>query len=120
MPFVVEAESVPLRVDENGDVRVGNSRVLFDLVVGEFENGATPETIVENYPTLTLADTYAAIGYYLRHPDLVADYLKERESRADAVRTQIRAVQADMTAIRERLLRRRDQSSGNDCSAPAE
>lgn len=119
MAFVLDAEIVPLRVDENGDVRVGNSRVLLDLIVGEFENDATPETIVENYPTLTLADTYAVIGYYLRHPDAVADYLKERERRAEAVRTRIEAAQADMTAIRERLLRRRNQSE-NSGSAPAQ
>ena len=32
-----------------------------------FDEGATAEEIVQQYPALSLADAYAAISYYLRH-----------------------------------------------------
>ena len=32
-----------------------------------FKEGLTAEEIVQQYPSLTLADAYAAITYYLRH-----------------------------------------------------
>ena len=60
---------VPLREDEHGAIRAGDTRVLLDLVIQEFRNGATPEAIVESYDALTLADVYAVITYYLRHSD---------------------------------------------------
>jgi hypothetical protein len=40
------AERPPLRVDEGGAVRVGNSRVSLDLVIEQYENGTTPEDLV--------------------------------------------------------------------------
>ena len=43
MPLTIQPEAPPLRVDESGAVRVGNTRVLFVLVVQAFQNGATPE-----------------------------------------------------------------------------
>jgi len=75
--------------------------------VGAFDDGATPEIIVQRYPTLTLADTYAVIAYYLRHQKDIRDYLAERESQADAVRQRIENSQPDLTGMRQRLLARR-------------
>ena len=31
------------------------------------KDGASPESIVQRYSTLSLSDVYSAIGYYLRH-----------------------------------------------------
>jgi uncharacterized protein (DUF433 family) len=61
MAFHAQAEAPPLREDESGALRVGNSRVLLELVIQAFQDGATPETIVQRYPTLALADAYAVI-----------------------------------------------------------
>ena len=116
LPF--DAEPAPLRRDEHGDIRVGSSRVLLDLVVHAFEDGATPETIVRMYPTLTLTDTYGAITYYLRHREDVERYLHEREQRAAKIRERIEARQEDMSDIRERLLRRRETAGTGDAAAP--
>ncbi len=65
--LLLAAEPPPLRVDEGGAVRVGNSRVSLDLVVEQYENGMTPEDLVRAYDTLDLADVHAVIAYYLRH-----------------------------------------------------
>jgi uncharacterized protein (DUF433 family) len=105
----------PLRVDEGGAVRVGNSRVGLDLVVEQYENGMTPEDMVRAYDTLALADVYAAIAYYLRHRDEVRTYLKRREEEAAALRAKIEAERPRVS--REELLARR--SAQERVNAPA-
>jgi uncharacterized protein (DUF433 family) len=87
----LHAERPPLRVDEGGAVRVGNSRISLDLVVEQYENGMTPEDMVRAYDTLALADVYAVIAYYLRHRDEVRVYLKRRGQEAEALRAKIEA-----------------------------
>jgi uncharacterized protein (DUF433 family) len=84
-------EPCPLRIDEGGIVRIGNSRVTLDLVVEQYENGMTPEDMVRAYDTLVLADVHAAIAYYLRHRDEVRVYLKQRGIEAAALRAKIEA-----------------------------
>ena len=101
------AEIPPLRTDETGAIRVGTSRVLLELVIRAFDDGSTPESIVQRYPTTGLSEVYAAIAYYLRHPDEVRGYLEDREQQAEQTRRQIDERQGDLSAIRQRLLSRR-------------
>jgi len=107
MSFTVQAEAAPLREDTAGAVRVGDSRVLLELVVRAFQDGATPETIVQRYSTLALSDVYAVIAYYLRHRGEVDAYLARREQQAEEVRERIEKEQGDLSEIRARLLARR-------------
>lgn len=119
MSIAFSAEPIPLCEDQHGDIRVGDSRVLLDLVVHAFDDGATPETIVQMYPTLKLADVYAAIAYYLRHRQAILDYLDARGQRAEETRGLIQSQQPEMQEIRKRLLQRR-ADIGNHNAAPAE
>ena len=48
-------EAPPFREDAAGAVRVGDSRVLLELVIRAFQDGATLETIVQRYSTMALA-----------------------------------------------------------------
>src|SRR2546428_13970112 len=98
----LDSEAPPLRVDEGGAVRVGNSRISLDLVVEQYENGMKPEDMVRAYDTLVLADVYAVIAYYLRHRDEVRAYLKRRKEEAAALRAKIEAERARVA--REELL----------------
>jgi uncharacterized protein (DUF433 family) len=107
MRITVQAEAPPLRIDASGAIRVGASRVLLELVVRAFQDGATPEAIVQRYPTVTLADIYGVIAYYLRHRDDVEAYLVEREGRAREVRERTEAQQGDLGELRRRVLARR-------------
>src|SRR5438445_9749558 len=85
----LHADALPLRVDEGGAVRVGNSRVSLDLVVEQYEKGMAPEDMGRAYDTLALADVHAVIAYYLRHRDEVRAYVKRRVAEAEALRAKI-------------------------------
>lgn len=102
----LHADRPPLRVDEGGAVRVGNSRISLDLIVEQYENGMTPEDMARAYDTLVLADVYATIAFYLRHRDEVRSYLKRRAGEAGALRMQVEAERPRVTRV-ELLARRR-------------
>ena len=74
----------------------------------EFKLGASAEEIALNYPTVSLADAYATISYYLRHRAEVDAYLAKRDEEAHELRQEIEAHQ-NQQQIRARLLARRDQ-----------
>jgi hypothetical protein len=85
---------------------VGGTRVLLELVIRAFRNGATPEAIVQAYDTLDLTDVYAVISYYLVHRVEVGDYLRHRDEDAEVIRREIEAAQPRRPDLRERLLAR--------------
>jgi uncharacterized protein (DUF433 family) len=109
MPMTIHTDPIPLRVDEYGVVRVGDSQVLLDVVVREFNNGADPETIAHGYSTLKLADVYAVIAYYLRHCKEIDEYLATRRDEAASLRQEIEAKQPSRTELRDKLLARKAQ-----------
>jgi uncharacterized protein (DUF433 family) len=67
-----------VRLDEQGVLRVGNGRVMFDSIVAGFEQGHSPETIRQQYPALTLGEVYGAITWYLAHRDEARAYLQRQ------------------------------------------
>jgi uncharacterized protein (DUF433 family) len=104
MSLVIERETPPLREDETGAIRVGNSRVLLEIVIRAFIDGASAESIVHRYSTLSLSDVYNTIGYYLRHQEAVEAYLNHREKLALSVKKRLSSRQPDLSLIRSRLL----------------
>lgn len=96
--------TVPLRTDEHGAIRMGNTRVLLELVIHAYYVGETPEGIVDSYPSLTTADVYAVIGYYLANREEIDAYVRERDEQADQI---LRDMEANLTpearALRTRL-----------------
>lgn len=106
MTLQIQAQTAPITIDKDGAARVGGTRVLLDRVIHAFHNGDTPEQIVDSYDTLSLADVYAVIAYYLNHRQEVDAYMRQREQEAAALRHDIEARQPQMAALRERLLAR--------------
>lgn len=101
--------SVPLEATEYGTLRIKGSRVSLDSVVHHFKLGATAEQIAQSFPSLNLADIYAAIAYYLTHREAVEGYLRQQEAEADALQQRIEAdpaYQARMAELRDRILAR--------------
>jgi uncharacterized protein (DUF433 family) len=104
----ITPEPVPLATDADGVVRVGSTRVTLDTVVAAFREGMTPEGIVEQYPTLRLAQVYSVVAYVLNHPEEVEAYLRGRQRLAEDVRKENEA-RFDPAGVRDRLRARRRQ-----------
>ena len=96
----------PLRLDPNGTLYVGETRVPLDTVVGVYGTGASPEEIVRRYDTLRLADVFGVLSYYLAHRDEVDAYLAERRRLSAEVRAENQA-RFPTEGVREKLLARR-------------
>jgi uncharacterized protein (DUF433 family) len=94
-----------LRIDDGGVVRVGATRVTLDTLVASYREGNTAEEIVQQYPTLALADVHAAIAFYLKHVPEIDAYLLQRQIEAADIRRQVEQV-SDQRGLRERLLAR--------------
>ena len=106
MALVIAAEPIPLETDADGVVRVRGTRVTLDTIVIAFNEGATAEEIVHQYPSLQLAEVYAVISYYLRRRSDVEAYLRQRQQQADEIRKQNES-RFDPHGVRDRLLARR-------------
>jgi uncharacterized protein (DUF433 family) len=98
--------TVPLREDPPGVFRVGNSRVLLELVLRAFKAGATPEAIVQSYDTLNLADVYSVVSRYLAAPEPFEEYLRIREEVGVEARRKIEEFQGPQGNLRAILLAR--------------
>src|SRR6516162_3582397 len=107
MNLPIPPVAVPLFDDGQGGLRVTGTRVLLERIVHAFDDGATPEGIVQSYDTLPLADVYAVLTWYLRHKLEVEKYLHQRAEEAEAIRRTIEAKQLDRAELRARLMARR-------------
>ena len=106
--------TIPLRTDEQGAIRIGKTRVLLELVIHAYYMGETPEGIVDSYPSLTTADVYAVIGYYLANREEIDAYVRQRDERVDVT---LRDLEANLTpearALRTRLRAYQEQQKAH-------
>ena len=108
MSLAIQNEILPFTADSDGVVRIGKTRVTLDTIIRAFSDGATPEEISQQYPTLDLADVYSVIGYYLRRREEIEDYLQRERQQAEKIRMQ-NETRFDPQGIRERLMARRGE-----------
>lgn len=66
-------------VDEHGVMRVGQTRVMLDSVLASFVEGCSAETIVQQYPSLSLEEVYGAITFYLGNRETIDAYLARQD-----------------------------------------
>lgn len=111
MILAISAEPVPLTINADGVVCVGETRVTLDTVVAVFKQGTTPEEIVQRYPSLRLGDVYGAIAYYLNHQQEVETYLQKRQQQAQEIRSS-NENRFDPQGLRDRLLARKIEQQG--------
>ena len=107
-----KAEKIPLKKDATGSFRVGGAGVTLDVVIEAYDQGATPEQIVQKFGELNLDDVYAVLTYYLRHSEEVRAYLAARDAEARQLRGAAEATRADRLD-RERLMQRRKGNEGS-------
>jgi uncharacterized protein (DUF433 family) len=101
----VETQAIPLKTDQDGVIRVGDTRVTLDTVVYAYEQGHTAKEVVSHYPALRLADAYAVIAYYLNNEAAVRNYLRQQEEEAELIWQKLES-NPDQQAFRRRLLTR--------------
>lgn len=77
-----------LRMDRDGTIRIGGTRVTLDTIVEAWRQGTTAEDIARQYDALTMADVYETIGFILRNQAEVDAYLEEGRQRAEEARIQ--------------------------------
>jgi uncharacterized protein (DUF433 family) len=120
MTLTIRTDPVPLHQDEHGTIHVGSSRLTLDVLIEEYEAGASPEAIVQAFDTLQLADVYAALAYYLRYRDEVTAYLRRRDDEADQLRRKLEAAGMTWPQARETLSARSAQGEIKDDASPAQ
>lgn len=90
----------------NGGYYVIGSRVSLESVIYPFLDGASPETIVDEFPTLSLEQVYGAVTFYLANRAEIDAYLTETEKLWEEARKNQSPIPP---ALRERLERARRQ-----------
>jgi uncharacterized protein (DUF433 family) len=103
MSLALAADPTPIRVDSDGALRVGDTRVRLASVVYRHQQGDTPEEIHESFPSVPLADIYATISYYLRHRAEVDAHLAQLDADAERLRLKVEAEHGLPQELRERL-----------------
>jgi uncharacterized protein (DUF433 family) len=105
-------QTLPLRLTEDGTIRIADTRVSLDSVVHHYKLGATAEQIAQSF-VLDLADVYAAIAYYLSHEEAVEEYLREQERLGDEIQKKIESdpqYQKRSAELRARILARKSEN----------
>ena len=63
---------------------IGGHRVrVSDVVIRHEYQGMSPDTIVSDLPSLTLADVHAALAYYYEHADEIRAEIHDERETAD-------------------------------------
>ncbi len=91
MSLTLAPEAPPLVQMPDGTVRVGQSRLSLEQLVDAFRRGDPLPELVEQYHALTLADIHGAVGYWLRHPAEVDEYVARQDAKAAELRRRIEA-----------------------------
>jgi uncharacterized protein (DUF433 family) len=76
--FVADPVS-PYIEARNGVYYVAGTGVSLESVVIRFQEGASPEKIVNSFPTLKLSQVYGVIAYYLENDKTINDYILEAD-----------------------------------------
>ena len=101
-----QPQLIPLVHWQDGSIRVGDTRVLLDLVIFAFNEGRTPEEIVISYPALKLSEVYGTITYYLENREQIDAYISSRAQEAEQLWAEIEA-DSNQRYIRQKLLSRK-------------
>ena len=111
MAEALTSEPIPVVADADGVMRIRGTRVTVDTVLAAFDEGATAEEIVQRYPSVSLADVYQVVGYYLRHSCDMGTYLTGRRKKNLEIKASNES-RWPPSGLRDRMLNRR-KSSGS-------
>ncbi len=73
-----------------GKPRIAGHRIrVQDVVVWHEQMGMSPDEIVSRYPTITLADVYAALTYYHDHLEEIRQQMRESDAFVQELQAKI-------------------------------
>lgn len=110
-PLVAQPAVLPLRFDPDGSIRIGTSRVLLPVLINAYRDfGWSAEMLAQQFPTVTLAEIYGVLAYYLEYQAEVDSYvdawnLAGEEARSSGVSNS--PGRPDRDQLRQLLLARR-------------
>ena len=104
-PPAFDALPPPLRLDETGTIRVGDTRVTLDTIVSFFDQGFSAEGIAAKFPTVGLANVYLTIGGYLNRRAEFDPYLEQRRKEAAEIEAAL-APFGPPAGLRQQLIER--------------
>lgn len=87
-----------------GGYYIIGSGVSLESVIYQFCDGASPESIIDDFPTLSLEQVYGAIAFYLGNRAQIDAYLSDTEKLWEDARKNRPPIPL---ALRERLERAR-------------
>ncbi|MCP4106282.1 MAG: DUF433 domain-containing protein [Desulfobacteraceae bacterium] len=61
----------------NGVVRLKGFRIGIEHIIRSYQEGYTPEQIIQEFPGVSLETVYATLTYYLHNKKEVDDYINE-------------------------------------------
>lgn len=73
-----------------GVYRITGTRVSLDSIVYDYLSGLSPESIADNFDSLTLEQVYGAITFYLSRRAEVDRHLMSNRAKFDALRKKAR------------------------------
>jgi uncharacterized protein (DUF433 family) len=95
----------------SGGFYVAGTRVSLDSIVYSFKAGDSPETIRQNFSSLTLEQVYGAVTFYLAHTQEVDASIAEGEANLKRSVPPLSETRPEMHARLERA--RREISARN-------
>lgn len=101
-------ETVPLIQWEDGSIRVQGTRLLLAMIVTAFQQGDTPDEINDSFPSASVTQIQAVIGWYLNNQAEADAYLEEEEAEGERMLLQIQS-RPEYKAFRMILEQRREE-----------
>jgi uncharacterized protein (DUF433 family) len=92
--------------ERSGGYYVTGTRVSLDSIAQCFNEGLSPEAILGEFETLTLAQVFGAVAFYLENQPAIDSYRMRQMQRFEAVR---RGASPLLAQLRQRLDSAREQ-----------
>jgi uncharacterized protein (DUF433 family) len=101
-----------LSLTPEGSIRIAGTRVTIESIVQGFLDGATPEEICQDFPSLALSQVYDVLAFYLTHQREVETYLREQAQVTAEIRMSLETAHSVFVAnLRQRLATRRSTAA---------
>jgi uncharacterized protein (DUF433 family) len=89
---------------QDGNWYVGTGRVQLYGVIAQWQQGYSPEEIQVSFPSLTLAEVYGSVLYYLEHQETLDASFREQDELFARLKAQHEAQHAEFhSELRQRI-----------------